>query len=155
MNQSRKTILIGLGNPFLGDDGLGWRVIQAIEKRGEEIIPDLEIDCLAVGGLDLMERLVGYDRAVLVDVYQSESVQPGMIRRFTLEDLPGGEASAHGTTLRHALDVGLAMGIHLPEQIVILAMDVLPSWELSEQLSAEVEAQLPRFVKQVIDELVK
>ena len=28
-----KTIVIGLGNPILGDDGIGWRVVEQVQKE--------------------------------------------------------------------------------------------------------------------------
>jgi Ni,Fe-hydrogenase maturation factor len=57
-----KTLIVGLGNPILGDDGVGWKVLEQIKQRYQEKgIPEpFETDFLAVGGLRLMERLVGY-----------------------------------------------------------------------------------------------
>ena len=59
-------MVIGLGNPILGDDGVGWRVAEEI-ARNTINQPDVEVDCASLGGLSLMERLTGYERVILVD----------------------------------------------------------------------------------------
>ncbi len=56
-----KTLVLGLGNPLLGDDAVGLRVAASLRGR---LPPDVELDEDYCGGLRLMERLAGYDRAV-------------------------------------------------------------------------------------------
>jgi hydrogenase maturation protease len=51
-----KTLVVGLGNPILGDDGVGWKVAEELQKSG--ILPsDVDVICLALGGISLMEDL--------------------------------------------------------------------------------------------------
>ena len=52
------TLVIGLGNPILGDDGVGWVVAEGIARLTEDR-PEIEVDTVALGGLSLMERLTG------------------------------------------------------------------------------------------------
>jgi hydrogenase maturation protease len=117
------TLVVGLGNPILGDDGVGWRVADALEA---ELAADpmlaaalgpVEIDRLSVGGLRLMERLVGYERVVLVDA-ALDGRQSGTIAVGTLAEVDGRLAghldSAHDASLSAALDVGAALGARLP-----------------------------------------
>ena len=62
------TLIIGLGNPILGDDGAGWRVAQEVRSRlGGLHSEQVDIECLSVGGLGLMEHMIGYRRAIIVD----------------------------------------------------------------------------------------
>ena len=60
-----KTLVIGLGNPILGDDGVGWRVAERVQQQIRD--PSIEVDFHAGGGLSLMERLGGHGGAVLID----------------------------------------------------------------------------------------
>jgi Ni,Fe-hydrogenase maturation factor len=53
--QSEKTLVIGLGNPILGDDGVGWVVAREVEDRLPQMDHPVEVDCLSLGGLSLME----------------------------------------------------------------------------------------------------
>ena len=81
-----KTLVLGLGNPILTDDGVGVRVAEAIR---EALPPDTSIDVseASVGGLRLMERVLGYDRVILIDALHNNHNHPGVIHRMTLEDL--------------------------------------------------------------------
>ena len=59
------TLVLGLGNPVLGDDGIGCRVAQALGGAAEDL--EAEIDTCEKGGLSLMERMLGYRRVILID----------------------------------------------------------------------------------------
>ena len=58
------TLVVGLGNPILGDDGVGWRVIDELDELEHD---DASLQQACVGGVSLMELLVGYRRAIIVD----------------------------------------------------------------------------------------
>jgi Ni,Fe-hydrogenase maturation factor len=80
----RRTRVIGLGNPILGDDGVGWRVVEAMRGRLDDEAVD--VLCLSVGGVSLMEQLVGCDRALLVDA--GVEVDPRCLHEFNEELSP-------------------------------------------------------------------
>ena len=164
-------VVLGLGNPILGDDGVGWRVVERAEsswlachsepRRGEESLSaphsnnvDVEFDFVSLGGLALMERLVGYDRAVLADAIQTRDGVPGAIYRLTLDDLPTLHADAvHDASLKAALTMGRQLGARLPEQIVIYAIEALNLLDFSENLSPPVAASVGRAAEMVLAEL--
>ena len=77
----------------------------------------VELDRLSVGGLSLMERLVGYDRVVLVDALLG-SGRPGALSVRPLAEvacrLAGHLDSAHDVPLTEALSAGRALGARLP-----------------------------------------
>lgn len=154
-----KTLLIGLGNPILGDDGVGWRVAEELKRKLEANPPILQsqvaVECFSLGGLSLMERLVGYDRAIIVDAINLGRGPVGEVRCFDLNDLPnpasGHLASAHETNLSTALAVGRAMNAHLPEKITIVAIESPPVYDFSEDLSGPVAAAVPVAARQVVE----
>ena len=61
-----KTVILGIGNPLLGDDGAGWRVADQIRQL---FTPnsELNIENCSLDGLSLMEKISGYDAAILID----------------------------------------------------------------------------------------
>jgi hydrogenase maturation protease len=156
---ARPTILIvGLGNPILGDDGIGWRVAERMQKRLEieaASLPDLEVDCLALGGLSLMERLVGYQSAVIIDAIYTHQSPPGTVSCFPLEALPdqaaGHTTSAHDTSLLTAIALGRSMGALLPDKITIVAVEAKQVYDFSEELTAELAAAIPLAEQTVLD----
>jgi hydrogenase maturation protease len=151
-----KTLVLGLGNPLLSDDGVGWRVVEQVQARVTH--PAIEFDFHSGGGLSLMERLIGYDRAIIVDALNTGRAPQGTVSAFRLEDLPNYAqshlASAHETTLRTALQVGRTMGATLPNDILIVAIEAQNVYDFSEELSPAVANAVPQAVELVISQLV-
>lgn len=143
-----RTLILGLGNPILGDDGVGWCVVEALESR---VPAGVECDRQASGGLALMERLVGYDRVILIDAIQTRNGRPGAVYRFALDDLPTLHTdSAHDASLQTALDLGRRLGARLPEDIVVIAIEAADVLDFDETLSAPVAAAVPAAVALVM-----
>jgi hydrogenase maturation protease len=175
-------LVLGLGNPIRGDDGVGWRVAEAVQadlanqRKSKDPHPPLqghpkgcalpqeerekkeqiEVDMLAGGGLNLMERLVGYDRAILVDAMQSGN-PPGSVQVFPLEALDNPSAghlgSTHETNLLTALEIGRSLGAHLPPVggVMIVSIEAQPVFEFSEELSPSVARAVPEAVEKVMN----
>jgi hydrogenase maturation protease len=146
-----KTLVIGLGNPILGDDGAGWQIANVVGQNSGSV----EVDCLAVGGIGLMERLVGYDRVILVDSINSGFVPQGSVLSFSLEEIPdramGHLSSAHDTSLQTALQVGRLLGAHLPDQVMIVAIESQEVYAFCETLSPAVSMAIPEAVQKVLE----
>jgi hydrogenase maturation protease len=154
------TLVIGLGNPILGDDGVGWKVIGFItEHATRNMLPGIETDCLSLGGLSLMERLVGYERAVIVDAIQTGQNPIGTVRRFRLEELPprtsGHTASAHDTDLQSALQIGRSLGAVLPAEILVVGIEAKNVYDFTKELTPAVAAAIPQAVQLVMEILEK
>jgi len=154
------TILVGLGNPILTDDGVGVKVAYEIEARLNGNRPkNLTITEASVGGLRLMELLEGYDRAIIVDAIQTRGENPpGTIYTLTLDDLrrvspTQHSASAHDTSLVTALDAGQQLGMHLPQEIRLFAVEVENIIDFSEQPTPRVAAAIPQVVEMVLSAL--
>jgi hydrogenase maturation protease len=149
-----KTIVIGLGNPILGDDGVGWQIAQRLQQRSD-FPSDIEIDCLSLGGISLMERLIGYDRAILIDSFVTHHHPIGTLSCFSLDQLPnralGHTYSAHDTTLQNALKIGQDLGVQLPREITVVAVEAQNVYDFSEQLTPQVAAAIPNAVQMIID----
>ena len=149
------TLVIGLGNPILGDDGVGWRVADAVERRlVDDAAPGpAAVERLAVGGLALMERLIGWQRAIIIDSYVSDGT-PGVVRSSSLAALAGRPVghldSAHDAPLSGALAAGRALGAQLPDDIVVVTVDMPWRDVFDDALSAPVEAAVERAADAVL-----
>ncbi len=145
-----KTLVLGLGNPILGDDGVGLRVAELVRAR----LPRdsrVEVDVDYWGGLRLMERLAGYDRAILIDAVCTGQYAPGTVLRLGPDDLPTQHsASAHDVNLPMALRLAQAMHIQMPA-IDIIAIEAESVLEFADCCTPAVEAALPAAVQAVLD----
>jgi hydrogenase maturation protease len=151
-----KTIILGLGNPLISDDSVGLRVAAQLRTRLADR-PDLEISEDYWGGLRLMERLIGYDRAVVIDAICT-GAPPGTIHRLAPADLPTQRsASAHDVNFPTALTFGRQSGAKLPpdERILLVGIEAVDILTFSEQLTPEVEEAIPRAVELVVQALAE
>jgi hydrogenase maturation protease len=147
----KKTLVIGLGNPILRDDSVGLRVAQLLRDH-VEVMQDVEIAEDYWGGLRLMERLIGYDRAVIIDAILT-GADPGTLHVLSPEDIPTQRsASIHDVNLPTALSFGRQAGAHLPDlqNIALIAIEAADVNTFGETLSPEVEAALPQAVDAVL-----
>ena len=153
-----KTLVVGLGNPILGDDGIGWQIAQKLQQI-KEFPSDITIDCLAIGGISLMEALIDYDRAILIDSIVTNRVPIGTVTYYKLGDLPnltsGHMSSAHDTSLIDALQMGRYLGAHLPQDISIVAVESQKVYEFSEDMTPAVSAAIPLALKIVQNLLIQ
>jgi hydrogenase maturation protease len=149
-----KTLILGLGNPLITDDSIGLRVVEALRPRLAERA-DVEVSEDYWGGLRLMERMIGFDRAIVVDAIQT-GAPPGTIHRLTPDGIPTQRsASAHDMNLATALEFGRQADMHLPpnEAIRLVGIEAEDILTFSEQCTPAVEAAVPRAVEAVLEAL--
>src|SRR5690349_21123116 len=90
-----KTIIVGLGNPILGDDGVGWKIAEEVREQQNSLPTPLQkgegsevdVEFLSLGAISLMEHLIGYERAILVDAVSSDQ-ENGSIIVSNLDEMP-------------------------------------------------------------------
>ena len=149
-----KILVIGLGNPILGDDGVGWKIADEVAAAVGPQSP-IEIDTAALGGLSLMERMLDYDRVVLVDSMETGQNPVGSVQTFPLASLPdpmaGHSASTHDTSLITALKTAESIGADIPKRVDVVAIEAQNVYDFSEELSPSVAAAVPKAVQAVLD----
>lgn len=149
-----KTLILGLGNPLLKDDSVGLRVAQELRARinGD---PSIEIGEDYWGGLRLMERMIGFDRAIIIDAICTDAA-PGTIHILSPDDIPTQRSSSvHDVNLSTALEVGRHAGAKLParDDIMLVGVEAADVQTFDEELSPEVESALPEAVDEVLSAL--
>ncbi|MCL1926715.1 MAG: hydrogenase maturation protease, partial [Syntrophorhabdaceae bacterium] len=78
-----KTLLAGMGNPILSDDAVGVRLARDIGGRLSDAPGLFIMEECSVGGLNIIEVLEGYDRAIILDSIRTAGSIPGDWHRFT------------------------------------------------------------------------
>ena len=99
-----------------------------------------------------MERLVGYDRAIIVDAIRT-GAPPGTIHTLPVEAIPTQHsASGHDTNLPTALALGRQAGAHLPENenILLVGIEAEDILTFSEKCTLQVQAAMPRAVEAIM-----
>ncbi len=147
-----KTLVLGLGNPLLGDDAVGLKVAAIVRERlGAR--DDVEVQEEEAGGLRLMERLTGFDRAILVDAIVGGGAV-GAIRRMGPSEVPTQRtAIAHGIDLPGALALGHALGLPMPSSVRVVAIEAASVLEFRREMTPAVAAAVEPAVAAVLEEL--
>jgi hydrogenase maturation protease len=146
------TLVVGLGNPLRGDDGIGVRVVEALRKLSPT--EDVEVVDGGTQGLGIVSLVEGRERLILIDAADTGK-SPGRFTRFTLDQvqLRGADQhlSVHSAGLRDALLLAQALQV-LPDDVVIFGVQPA-NLDWVSGLSPEVEAALPELVAAVVDEI--
>lgn len=145
-----RLLIIGLGNPLVSDDSVGLRIAERLaalfaHSAGVEVALDYW------GGLRLMERMVGYDFAIVVDAICS-GAEPGT-RHYLRPDSIATQksASAHDVNLATALALGRQAEFHLPrdENILLIAVEAADVLTFQEGCTSAVAAAIPTVVDEI------
>jgi hydrogenase maturation protease len=147
-----KTLVLGLGNPIMSDDGAGPRVARELEGKLGDNVTVMEA---SLAGLNLLDLLVGYDRAIIIDAIQTEGGKVGQIYRLDLETFKTTRhaASTHDVNLATAIEFGKRLGLALPQKIDILAIEVADTGRFSEECTPEVAEAIPVCADLIIRDL--
>jgi len=146
------TLVLGIGNVLMGDEGVGVEVIRHLE--GRPLPPDVELLDGGTGSFTLLGPMRRAGRILLVDAAVDES-PPGTVRRLEprfSRDYPR-TLTAHDIGLKDLLDAFHLMGE--PPRVVLFAITVETPLEPVMGLSPEVAAAVPRVAEQVLAELAR
>jgi hydrogenase maturation protease len=149
------TVIIGMGNPLLSDDGVGITVAHAVAKRLMHRV-DLTVLELHTGGIRLMEAMAGFKRAVVVDA-MLRGLAPGTLQRFDSSDFvtTKNTFSSHDTDFATAYDLGRMAGVPLPEQVSFWGIEAREFDLFGERFTDEVSAAIPGAVNLIVDEIIQ
>ncbi len=111
----------------------------------------IEFEYYSLGGLSLMERMEGYKDVIVVDSILTKSRPNGTIYSLLLSNLPdfsyGHTTAIHDASLATALEMGHKMGLVLPDEVWVVAVETEFVYDFSEELSPEIEKAVPAAVK--------
>jgi hydrogenase maturation protease len=152
----QRTVVVGVGNEFRRDDGVGPAVIARLRARqpADESLSHVTL-ALSDGEpgrmIDLWE---GARLAVVVDAVRDTTMPAGHTCQLTVDALAGpltgtadGAASSHGIGLGETVELARVLG-RLPARLAVLAV-VGRDFGFGTELTAEVAAAVAELVEQV------
>ncbi len=153
-----KTLVLGIGNPILGDDGVGVHVARELAKLIEED-DAITVEDTSTSGLNLLDFIPGYDKVIIIDAIMTEEGGPGEIYRLRPEDF---SKSVHLTTSMHDANLPTVLEIGnklipevMPSEIVIFAIEVEEIDKFTEEMTVRVKEAVPKVLNLVLGELGK
>ena len=142
------TLVLGVGNPILTDDAVGFRVAHLIQ----EAKPELTVIETAEAGLTLLEMITGYERVIIIDSVKTGRVKPGSLHQLTLDqiDPSWNFCSTHGIDIRMAFELGRKLDCKLPAKISIYGVEVEDNKNFGEKCTEKVEKSIPQIARKII-----
>ena len=149
-----RTVIIGLGNPMLSDDGAGAAAARLLDEKLSDM-SEITVKEVYAGGFRLMDALVGFERAFIIDAMLTNEHEVGDIRRFTLGDSPVTRnlTCSHDASLDVALDTGRVLGLELPKEITIWGIEAGDVETFGESPAPEILASVKKVAAHIIEDL--
>ncbi len=149
-NSRKKTLVLGLGNVLMGDEGIGVHVVRALEKHP---LPE-GVECLdgGTGGFTLLEPLQSADHVLMIDAAADGNPEGTVTRttpRFSRDYPP--TLTAHDVGIKDLLDVFYIQGGG--PDIVLYAITINPKQPISVSLSPGGEIAAKEAVERILAEL--
>ena len=150
------TVVIGLGNPFRGDEGVGPRLVQQLSQQ---MCPNDTVRFFDLGtaGMRLLDAIAGVRKVVVVDCALM-GLPPGTLRRFVPEQVKSlkslGGFSIHDTDLMQILALSKQLG-ESPEQVVLFGIqpeNLNYTMELSSILTQHWETYVAAIAQELVTE---
>jgi len=150
-----RTLVLGIGNPFLGDDGIGFSVAQELAR----VVKDENVDVkdASLPGLNLLELIIGYDRVIIIDAIMTDDGEVGEIYRLKPESFvktvhPA--SSAHDVNLATAIEIGKkSLAEQMPADIIVFAVEIQEVTEFTDEMTRKVKEAIPGVVSLVLEEI--
>ncbi len=150
-----ETLVLGLGNILLGDEGVGVRVVERLLEQYEfpEGVRVMDGGTL---GLDLLPYLEEASRLLVIDAVQARKA-PGTLVRMAGDEIPifldASKVSPHQEGLQDLLAVAVLKG-YLPDEVVFWGAQI-EALGVGLELSSAVAAQVDALVDKVLAELAR
>lgn len=143
-------IVVGIGHPFRGDDGLGPKAIMQLQSQ---LPPGIETKSILGDLAEILDIFEHYATVFIIDIIVTENAPPGTRYRLTKPDLKEFahccRTSTHAFDLSQALEMAQNLNI-MPEKLIIYGIEGY-DFSHTDALSLEVTAQ----IKPLIDDLTR
>jgi hydrogenase maturation protease len=142
-----KTLVLGLGNEILADDGVGVFAARALK---DEFLGQAEIVESSLSGLALLDLFIGFNRAIIIDAIKTDRFEPGSLYELAPEEL--GKVispSPHYSGLPEILALAKQLDLEFPTEIKIFALEVEDPYTVGGKMTVSAEEGLKKMIVKV------
>jgi len=113
--------------------------------------PDVSFKTAFCGGLEIMEYIRDYERAVIIDAIHTQNGRPGNVYFFSVSDFKetSNLSNLHDVNFITALHLGDLLELNLPSDLNIVAVEITEDREFSEKLTPLLEIRYPEILEEV------
>ena len=149
--EKHHTLILGIGNDILTDDGIGPRLIQELKKTMDH--PHVTFITATVGGLEILELIKGYAKVIILDAIKTKDGVPGTIYKYTPAQFKETLhlSNFHDVSFLSALDFAIKVKISIPKQIDIIAIEIVEDLIFSNEFSPAIAKKYKAILREVSD----
>jgi len=146
-----KTLILGMGNPILSDDGVGLLAAEKLRRR----IAGADIASSTMIGLSLFDLIIGYDVLFIIDALISPDGNVGGLKKVGQQNRYGTLHlfSSHGLDLFDLMKLGRRCGYAMPLLAEIYGIEIGKHADFGEKLSPALEEKLPALVEKISEDI--
>jgi len=136
----------------MSDDAVGLHIADALRRLlRERPLRDVQVLKSQRAGFELVEMLPGYDRAIIVDAVLADEPVPGRVRELSLDDLAGSRRliNAHEISLPTALQMGERLGLPMPTEVQLIAIEAEELYTMSTTMTPPVQAAVEPVAQRI------
>ena len=148
VDRSDKTLVLGIGNEILTDDGIGIRLVDDLQCK--QFPPGLIFEKGTVGGLEILEMIQGYQAVLFLDAIKTTGGKAGEIYHMVLSDFIDTLhlSNLHDVSFVQAIQLGKVLGFNLPGNLFIFAVEIVEDRVFSRNFTREIEDQYPVILEE-------
>jgi hydrogenase maturation protease len=146
-----RTLILGVGNDILTDDGIGSRLVIDLIKLIN--VPDVHFNTACCGGLEIVEYIKDFKRVIIVDAIRTQGGRPGAVYSFIPSDFRETShlSNMHDVSFLTALELYDTLNLSLPDEIHIIAVEIAEDMKFSEEFTLQLEERYPEVLEKVHD----
>jgi hydrogenase maturation protease len=146
-----KTLILGMGNPILSDDGVGLLAAEKLLDR----IPGTDVASSAMIGLSLFDLIIGYDMLFIIDAMTTRDGKLGELKKIGEDDRYGTLHlfSSHGLNIFELMELGVRCGYDVPRLLAVYGIEIGDEVAFGEALSPALNKKLCAIVEEIIDDI--
>lgn len=146
-----RILVLGLGNDILTDDAVGLQVARTVQSEIEDQ-EDIAVAETTEMGLALLDAIAGREGLVLIDAIQTGRAPAGHVHEVSPKELGAVVGtSPHFLGVGETLALGRALGLPMPTEVRVLAIEVADPLTLGETMTPAVAAAVPSAAARAID----
>jgi hydrogenase maturation protease len=145
----KKLVILGLGNSILSDDIIGLRILEILQSNINN--PQISFETAEIGGLKLLDSLLDYDHAIVIDSIKTGQFSIGEVIEFSPSDFNFTPRSSmiHDVSFFDALLMAKKLDMKIPKEIRIVAVEIGDNITVSLDISSKVTSAIPHAIERI------
>lgn len=144
------TMILGLGNPILGDDGIGCSVAEFI---GDSLDTDSGVTVLSasISPIRLVDEISGHHRLIIIDSITTGQAEPGELLEIEFRKRSSFPISAHHFSIEQLQDIGTSLGLSMPGYVKVYGIEIIRPEVYEGSISPALRELLPELAEEIIN----